>query len=155
MSVSFDSPNLAINGGTPVRTQPFPSWPVHDEAEVEAVKSVAASGKWWRCAYGTSELEQKSADQIEGRSRVEVFEERFAKAHGAKYAVAVTNGTAALEIAIQNFDANFVKTLTGAGSAVNVDLISNPDRGSPLFQAVIYGSHKITNILLLNGADIS
>ncbi len=101
MSVSFDSPELAINGGTPVRTKPFPTWPVHDEAEIEAVKSVAASGKWWRCAYGTSELEQKSADQIEGRSRVEVFEERFAKAHGAKYAVAVTNGTAALEIAIR------------------------------------------------------
>ncbi len=101
MSVSADSPTLAINGGTPVRTQPFPTWPVHNKAETEAVASVANSGKWWRCAYSAGELDTKNSDQIEGRSRVEVFEERFAKAHGAKYAVAVTNGSVALEIALR------------------------------------------------------
>jgi dTDP-4-amino-4,6-dideoxygalactose transaminase len=74
---------------------------VHDESEAKAVAEVARSGKWWRCAYGDSELESKEADHIEGRSRVEVFEERFARAHGARYAVAVTSGTAALEIALR------------------------------------------------------
>jgi len=101
MPVSADSPTLAINGGSPIRTTPFPTWPIHDEAEVEAVSAVARSGKWWRCAYSADELETKNPDQIEGRSRVEVFEERFARAHGAKYAVAVTNGTAAIEIALR------------------------------------------------------
>ncbi len=101
MSAAPDSPQLAINGGTPVRCEPFPSWPMHDEAEAAAVAAVANSGKWWRCAYSDAELEQKHPDQIEGRSRVEVFEERFAHAHGAKYAIAVTSGTAALEIAIR------------------------------------------------------
>jgi dTDP-4-amino-4,6-dideoxygalactose transaminase len=92
---------LAINGGTPYRQTPFTKWPVHDEAEVVAVSDVARSGKWWRCAYSTSELEKKSADQIAGRSRVEVFEERFAAAHRAKYGIAVTNGSEALDIAIR------------------------------------------------------
>jgi len=94
-------PALAIHGGIPYRTKPFTKWPVHDEAEVQAVSDVARSGKWWRCAYSTSELEKKSADQIAGRSRVEVFEERFAAAHRAKYGIAVTNGSAALDIAIR------------------------------------------------------
>ncbi|MGE4003900.1 MAG: DegT/DnrJ/EryC1/StrS family aminotransferase, partial [Planctomycetaceae bacterium] len=101
MPARFDSPTLAVNGGTPVRRKPFPSWPVHDQAEADAVAAVANSGKWWRCAYSASELEHKDPNQIEGRSRVEVFEERFARTHGAKYAVAVTNGTAALEIAVR------------------------------------------------------
>lgn len=94
-------PALAIHGGIPYRTKPFTKWPVHDEAEVQAVTDVARSGKWWRCAYSTSELEKKNADQIAGRSRVEVFEERFAVAHRAKYGIAVTNGSAALDIAIR------------------------------------------------------
>ena len=92
---------LAIHGGTPYRTKPFTKWPVHDEAEVQAVADVVRSGKWWRCAYSTGELEKKSADQIDGRSRVEVFEERFAAAHCAKHAIAVTNGSAALDIALR------------------------------------------------------
>lgn len=95
------SQKLAIHGGAPYRTAPFTSWPIHDEAEAKAVADVANSGKWWRCAYGTGELEKKSADQVAGRSRVEVFEERFAAAHGAKYGIAVTNGSAALDIAVR------------------------------------------------------
>ncbi|MBL8849163.1 MAG: DegT/DnrJ/EryC1/StrS family aminotransferase [Planctomycetaceae bacterium] len=92
---------LAVRGGTPHRTTPFTKWPVHDEAEVQAVTDVVRSGKWWRCAYGTGELEKKTADQVAGRSRVEVFEERFAAAHRAKYGIAVTNGSAALDIALR------------------------------------------------------
>ena len=95
------SQKLAIHGGAPYRTAPFTSWPIHDEAEAKAVADVANSGKWWRCAYGAGELEKKSADQVAGRSRVEVFEERFAAAHRAKYGIAVTNGSAALDIAVR------------------------------------------------------
>jgi dTDP-4-amino-4,6-dideoxygalactose transaminase len=82
---------LAINGGTPYRSRPFPEWPTHDDAEARAVAEVAASGKWWRCAY----------EETGQRSRVEMFEERFAQVHRAKHAVAVTSGDAALTIAVR------------------------------------------------------
>ncbi len=101
MSAKSGQESLAINGGTPLRTEPFTTWPVHGEAEAKAVMDVANSGKWWRCAYSADELEEKEEGQIEGRSRVEAFEEQFAKAHKAKYAIAVTNGTCALEIALR------------------------------------------------------
>jgi dTDP-4-amino-4,6-dideoxygalactose transaminase len=101
MSVLSKDRALAINGGKPLRTGPFTSWPIHDEAEAQAVADVARSGKWWRCAYSDTELEKRDGSQIEGRSRVEVFEDRFAKAHRAKYALGVTSGTTALEIAVR------------------------------------------------------
>src|SRR5579872_5452740 len=91
MSAISKAQTLAINGGQPYRTKPFPGWPVHDDAEVKAVAEVAASGKWWRCAY------DDSAEQ----SRVETFEQLFAKAHRAKYALGTTSGTTALEIAVR------------------------------------------------------
>ncbi len=101
MIVSSKADSLAINGGKRYRSAPFTSWPFHNEEEVKAVADVARSGKWWRCAYSSAELEEKNPDQIEGRSRVEVFEERFARAHRAKYGIAVTSGSAALDIAVR------------------------------------------------------
>ena len=38
---------LAINGGTPVRATPYPSWPQTDDDEyVAAVSEVVRSGAW-------------------------------------------------------------------------------------------------------------
>ena len=37
---------LAIRGGTSVRPQGYPSWPVHDERDVEAVAAVVRGGNW-------------------------------------------------------------------------------------------------------------
>jgi hypothetical protein len=62
----------------------FPSWPVFDEDEVEAVNAVLHSG---RVNYWTGE---------EGRR----FETEFASAMGCQYGVAVANGTVALELAL-------------------------------------------------------
>jgi len=73
---------LALFGGTPVRTKPMMSWPHFDEREVDAVCEVIRSGKWGR---------------YEGTYVVE-FERAFAQAQGAEYAIAVTNGTTALEV---------------------------------------------------------
>ena len=73
---------LALLGGMPVRTKPYMQWPHSDEQEVEAVTEVIRSGKWFR---------------YDG-NKVDEFEEAFAKAHGTNHAIAVTNGTAALEI---------------------------------------------------------
>ncbi len=60
-------------------------WPAFDEEEVEAVAAVLRSG---RVNYWTGE---------EGRR----FEEEFARWAGSKHAVALTNGTLALDVALQ------------------------------------------------------
>ncbi|MBI2433164.1 MAG: DegT/DnrJ/EryC1/StrS family aminotransferase [Candidatus Hydrogenedentes bacterium] len=101
MTMTKTKEKLAIHGGAPVRTLPFTTWPQHDEAEARAVAEVARSGKWWRCAYGTTEFGQRDANNIVGRSRAEVFEDLFAQAQGAKYALGVTSGSAALEVALR------------------------------------------------------
>jgi dTDP-4-amino-4,6-dideoxygalactose transaminase len=75
---------LAINGGRPVREKPFPRWPIFDEKELKALKDVLESGVWGI-----------------GRMKKKEFEEKFASYQHAKYGVAVTNGTAALEIALR------------------------------------------------------
>ena len=62
------------------------SWPSYSEEEVEAVSNVLRSGK---VNYWTGE---------EGRQ----FEQEFAAFCGAEYAVAVANGTVALELALRS-----------------------------------------------------
>lgn len=37
---------LAILGGEKQIQTPYPTWPVHDEREVEAVAEVVRSGQW-------------------------------------------------------------------------------------------------------------
>ncbi len=76
---------LAIEGGTPVRTRPWPSWPVFDEREEQAILEVVRSGQWWSV----------------GGTKVRQFEEEFARFQDAQFAVCVTNGTAALEVALR------------------------------------------------------
>ncbi len=76
---------LAIDGGTPVRRRPYPQWPVWDEREVEAVSDVVTSGQWW-APPGT---------------QVKAFEREFAQAHDAAHAIAVANGSIALEVALR------------------------------------------------------
>lgn len=76
---------LAIDGGTPVRTKPFPEWPIHNEVEEQLILEVVRSGKWG----GT------------GRIMLPRIEEQFAAAHDAKYAVSIVNGTVAITIALQ------------------------------------------------------
>jgi 3-amino-5-hydroxybenzoate synthase len=79
---------LAVAGGRPIRTRPFaPGFGADDEV-VKAITEAAASGAWWSGAG----------------HRVHDFEERFARAHGASHAVAVTNGTHALELALRTLE---------------------------------------------------
>ena len=75
---------MAIDGGHPVRRKAFAPWPFFDPEEIEAAAAVLRSGKvnYWT---GT-----------EGRE----FEKEFAAFTGCKYAVAVANGTVALELAL-------------------------------------------------------
>jgi dTDP-4-amino-4,6-dideoxygalactose transaminase len=77
--------HLAIAGGTPVRTRPWPAWPVWDAQEEERLLAVLHSGQWGMTTGST----------------VQAFEEAWARVHQARFCVAVVNGTAALEIALR------------------------------------------------------
>ncbi|MGQ9771102.1 MAG: DegT/DnrJ/EryC1/StrS family aminotransferase [Thermogutta sp.] len=76
---------LAADGGSPVRTTPMPPWPVFDSDDVAAVVRVLESG---RVNYWTGKETRQ-------------FEEEFAQIAGCPYAVAVANGTVALEAALE------------------------------------------------------
>ena len=84
---------LAIRGGDPVRTRPFPDWPVWDEREREALLGVLESGTWG------------ALDQAD--SRVRAFERAFAVSHHARYAHCTTNGSAALEAALRSVEVDY------------------------------------------------
>jgi 3-amino-5-hydroxybenzoate synthase len=69
-----------------VRQAPeFPQWPQYDTAEREGLIRALEQGQWWRM----------------GGNEVDSFEREFAAFHGAPHALAVTNGTHALELALQ------------------------------------------------------
>jgi len=73
---------LALKGGKPVRTKPFPEWPMYDECEERALLDVLRSRKWW---YG---------------ERVKEFEGKFASYQDARFGITTTSGTTALQIAL-------------------------------------------------------
>ena len=81
-SATSDKP--AVLGGNPVRTAPFPSWPVIAENEEQAWMKVLRGGKWNR-------LDGDCARQ---------FEETWAATLGAKHCLATANGTSALIISL-------------------------------------------------------
>lgn len=88
---------LAIDGGTPIRTEPLPSWPAPGDEECAAVDAVLRSG----------DINYWTGDR--GRE----FERRYARATQTKGAIAVANGTLALELALRAFG-------VGAGDEVVV-----------------------------------
>ena len=78
------SKTLAIRGGDPVRTKPFPAWPVFDESDEQAVLEALRSGNWGK---------------LQGKQVVQ-FEKTFAEYHQAKYGIGVVNGSVSLKIAL-------------------------------------------------------
>ncbi len=78
---------LAILGGTPVRTRPFSAWPQYLPADAERVQKVVTSRHW-----GGYPVPSPLAGE---------FASRFAALHGAKYGLCVSNGTIALIAALQ------------------------------------------------------
>src|ERR1700730_16876249 len=73
---------LALLGGKESKTKPFPAWPQFDDTERRGLNEVLESRAWWRTP-GTKTVE---------------FEGAFARFHRARRGIAVTNGTAALEV---------------------------------------------------------
>ena len=113
--------NLAINGGTPVRTESYPSWPTFDDSDLKTFEEIYRSGVW-----GTN------------GSKVPEFEERFAQFQGAKYGICVNSGTTALYVALKaagvglgdevittpyTFQATVVSILMANGTPVFVDTL--------------------------------
>lgn len=74
---------LAIKGGDPVRTTPWPRWPVWDETDERALIDVLHSGVWGI-----------------GGPKVGELECAYSTMHDARFAVACCNGTVAIQIAL-------------------------------------------------------
>jgi len=79
---------LAISGGTPIRKELLPPWPYFSPDEIAAATGPLTSGK---VNYWTGE---------EGRA----FEKEFAAYCGSRHAIALANGTVALELALYALD---------------------------------------------------
>ena len=86
MVLATNSP-LAIDGGKPTVDKALPQWPQFAPDEIEAASAVLASGK---VNYWTGE---------EGRN----LEREYASYVGTQHAIAVANGTVALELALHAF----------------------------------------------------
>jgi len=78
---------LAIHGGAPVRTRPWPAWPEHGEPEREAVLRVVESGNWGGHPSPNTEARALATE--------------FAKFVGTEHAVPCANGTFSLMLALQ------------------------------------------------------
>ena len=77
--------DLALFGGDPVCTAPFPAWPDYDATSADAVAQVVTSGRlnYWTGTCGMD------------------LERRFVEDLGARHALVTTNGTIALELALR------------------------------------------------------
>lgn len=75
---------LALNGGTPLRTTPFPAWPEFGQRERDGLIEVLESGQWG----GEGKFEKQ-------------FSEEFAAFCGARHAICVANGSVSLELILK------------------------------------------------------
>ncbi len=87
MSDHGSSTRLALLGGTPVRTDPWPQWPARGPEEERAVVAALREGDWG----GFPLPNERSA----------AFAHAFAERHDCTHALCVANGTVSLEVALQ------------------------------------------------------
>jgi dTDP-4-amino-4,6-dideoxygalactose transaminase len=78
---------LAIDGGTPVRDKPFPSWPLWGEEEEKALLEVLHSGEW--------------SSPTKPAAKLAAFQQAFGEYQQAKHVLGVFNGTVALVTAFR------------------------------------------------------
>ena len=94
---------LAILGGQPLRTRPFPTWPVFDDRERAQLEDVLTSSSWG----GYPSPNRKATE----------FAAAFSAYQGARFAIPTTSGTSALEVALKALG-------VGAGDEVIVPAIT-------------------------------
>ena len=85
--------NLALNGGVAVRNKPYPDWPRGGNEEKHWLDKVLKSNRWFAGLQGD---DPDSLGTLLG--------ERFAELHGASYALPVSNGSTAIEVALRALD---------------------------------------------------
>ncbi len=83
-TVGVDDARPAILGGSPIRTKPFPSWPVIGEPEESSLLGTLRSRKWNRMEGGV----------------VTRFEKVWGERIGAPHVLATSSGTSALACAM-------------------------------------------------------
>jgi dTDP-4-amino-4,6-dideoxygalactose transaminase len=83
--MTTETTRLAVEGGTPVRTEPLPHWPHFDDEQVQAAAAVLASGNvnYWTGSQGRA------------------FEQEMAGWCLQEHAIATANGTVALEMIVR------------------------------------------------------
>lgn len=84
MSTNVMASQLAVNGGAPVRTAPFTSWPIWDEREEQALMRALRSGQWGI-----------------GGAETEALEAELSAVVGVRHSLTVTTGTSALVAALR------------------------------------------------------
>lgn len=100
----------ALLGGTAAVRRPFPDWPRHGEEERQRLLSTLDSGEWWSL----------------GGTQVRALEAAFAQRHGVGHALATTNGTHAIELALRTLD-------IGPGDEVIVPALTFVATAMPVF----------------------
>ena len=83
---------LAVLGGSPIRAEPFPTWPQTTADIEESLLSAFRSGKWGRTL----------GERRHGAGQVGSFEKRFAELIGAKHCLATGSCTQALHTALHS-----------------------------------------------------
>ncbi|MGH7864469.1 MAG: DegT/DnrJ/EryC1/StrS family aminotransferase [Candidatus Binataceae bacterium] len=78
---------LAVLGGEPLRTRPFPPWPAFDERERAQLEEVLASHNWG----GYPSPNRKASE----------FAAKFSAFQGAQFAIPTSSGTTALEVSLK------------------------------------------------------
>lgn len=88
--------SLALLGGSPVRTQPWPKWPRANQGTEKLLLDVLHSGRWAISGmYNGEDLYEKR------------FAAAFAQFHGVSYCVPVVNGSAAITMALEALGVGF------------------------------------------------
>ena len=81
---------LALCGGNAVRSDPYPAWPQGGAEENFWLEKVLTSSRWFAGLQGDDPNALGS-----------LFGQRFKEFHGARFALPVANGSAAIEIALR------------------------------------------------------
>ena len=109
---------LAINGGTRVRSEPYPAWPQVDQRDADAVANVVLNGQ----IGGWPEPGPRSAE----------FAARFAGYQGASHGIVMVNGTVTMEVALKALGDGVNKATASMGVALTSCTV--PAAGKPTFQ---------------------
>ncbi len=78
---------LALFGGDKSRTESWPTWPIHDQRDIDALAEVVHSGNWGGFPYPGPQTRR--------------FLDGFIELQRGQFAVAVMNGTITMEVALR------------------------------------------------------